>query len=62
MASHSMVAASDEEAEINPRARSAKLRVGVRTEAPAEQADDAMFDLPALASIDRIGGDHVQDI
>ena len=57
-----MVAASDEEAEINPRARSAKLRVGVRTEAPAEKADYSIFDLPALASIDRIGGDHVQDI
>lgn len=54
-----MVAASEAEAEANPRARSAKLRVGMRTEAPAEKPDFSIFDLPDLASLDRIGGDHV---
>lgn len=34
-----MIAASDEEAELNPRARSAKLRAGLRTSAPARAAD-----------------------
>lgn len=34
----SMIPASDEEAEINPRARSAKLRAGVRTTAPVRPA------------------------
>lgn len=51
-----MVAASEAEAEINPRARSAKLRAGVRTEAPAEVADMAIFDLPDLAALEKLGG------
>ncbi|MCJ7993356.1 16S rRNA (cytosine(1402)-N(4))-methyltransferase RsmH [Rhizobium cremeum] len=51
-----MVSASDAEAEINPRARSAKLRAGIRTTAPAEKPDFSIFDLPDLASLDRIGG------
>ena len=50
-----MVSASDEEAELNPRARSAKLRVGVRTPAPPEAADMSIFDLPDLASLEKIG-------
>jgi len=52
----SMVSASDEEANANPRARSAKLRAGMRTTAPAEAADFAIFDLPNLASLGKLGG------
>jgi len=51
-----LVSASDEEAEINPRARSAKLRAAVRTETAAEGADMTIFDLPSLASLEKIGG------
>nr|WP_245224210.1 16S rRNA (cytosine(1402)-N(4))-methyltransferase RsmH [Rhizobium halophytocola] len=51
-----MVGASEAEAEINPRARSAKLRAGIRTESPAGPADMAIFNLPALASLERMGG------
>jgi 16S rRNA (cytosine1402-N4)-methyltransferase len=51
-----MVAASEEEAELNPRARSAKLRAGIRTQAPPERADMAIFDLPDLATLEKIGG------
>lgn len=50
-----MVAASEAEAEVNPRARSAKLRAGLRTDAPAEKADMSIFDLPDLASLEKIG-------
>ncbi|TCL74981.1 16S rRNA (cytosine(1402)-N(4))-methyltransferase RsmH [Rhizobium sp. BK251] len=50
-----MVAASEAEAEANPRARSAKLRAAVRTAAPAEAADFSIFDLPNLASLERLG-------
>ena len=52
----SMISASDAEAEANPRARSAKLRAGVRTLAPAEAADLSIFDLPNLASLGKLGG------
>ncbi|MCI9864968.1 16S rRNA (cytosine(1402)-N(4))-methyltransferase RsmH [Rhizobium skierniewicense] len=52
----SMIAASDEEAEINPRARSAKLRAGIRTNAAARPADLSIFDLPDLASLAKMGG------
>ncbi len=51
-----MVAASEEEAELNPRARSAKLRAGIRTVAPPERADMTIFDLPDLATLEKIGG------
>ncbi|PYB75406.1 16S rRNA (cytosine(1402)-N(4))-methyltransferase RsmH [Rhizobium wuzhouense] len=51
-----MVAASEEEAELNPRARSAKLRAGIRTTAPPEKPDMAIFDLPDLATLEKIGG------
>jgi len=50
-----MVAASEEEAEINPRARSAKLRAGIRTEAKSRGSDMSIFDLPSLASLSTLG-------
>ena len=51
----SMVSASDEEAELNPRARSAKLRAGLRTTAVPRAADMSIFDLPDLASLAKMG-------
>jgi 16S rRNA (cytosine1402-N4)-methyltransferase len=51
----SMIAASEEEAEINPRARSAKLRAGTRTNAAVRAADMSTFDLPDLASLSKMG-------
>ncbi len=51
-----MVAASMEEAEANPRARSAKLRAGRRTEAPPMAADLSLFGLPKLPSLDELQG------
>jgi 16S rRNA (cytosine1402-N4)-methyltransferase len=42
------IAADAEEIAANPRARSAKLRVATRTEAPAAPADRAGLGLPAL--------------
>lgn len=51
-----MVAASEAEADVNPRARSAKLRAAIRTEAPAEIADMGIFDLPDLAALEKLGG------
>jgi 16S rRNA (cytosine1402-N4)-methyltransferase len=51
----SHVAASEAEAEENPRARSAKLRAGIRTEAAARSADLSIFDLPDLASLAKMG-------
>lgn len=49
----SHIAASDGEAEVNPRARSAKLRVGIRTAAPAFRRDlkDLNFPTPARSKI-----------
>ena len=52
----SMVSASEEEAEANPRARSAKLRAGQRTIAPAEAEDMSLFGFPNLASLGKLGG------
>lgn len=43
-----MVAASPEEADANPRARSAKLRAATRTDALARDADMMIFGLPDL--------------
>ena len=43
------VGPDDEELAANPRARSAKLRVGTRTEVPAGRADRAALGLPKLA-------------
>ncbi|PZM13649.1 16S rRNA (cytosine(1402)-N(4))-methyltransferase RsmH [Rhizobium tubonense] len=51
-----MVSASDGEAAVNPRARSAKLRAGLRTGAPAEPADLSIFELPNLATLGKLGG------
>ncbi|MBU0581779.1 MAG: 16S rRNA (cytosine(1402)-N(4))-methyltransferase RsmH [Alphaproteobacteria bacterium] len=45
------VAASEAETEVNLRARSAKLRVAVRTEAPARPEDFSIFGLPKLPDI-----------
>jgi 16S rRNA (cytosine1402-N4)-methyltransferase len=52
----SMISASEEEADANPRARSAKLRAGLRTAAAAEPADFSIFGLPNLASLGKLGG------
>jgi 16S rRNA (cytosine1402-N4)-methyltransferase len=43
-----VVACSDEEAERNPRARSAKLRAALRTDTPARAGDISIFGLPEL--------------
>ena len=43
-----VVAASEAEAAQNPRARSAKLRAGIRTDAPPRGADPSIFGLPKL--------------
>jgi len=43
-----MVKASEQEADRNPRARSAKLRAGIRTQAPARAGDMDLFGLPNL--------------
>ena len=43
------IAASEAEAAANPRARSAKLRWGVRTRAPARKGDTTIFKLPRLS-------------
>ncbi|MBA69801.1 MAG: S-adenosyl-methyltransferase [Rhizobiales bacterium] len=44
------VSASEAESEINPRARSAKLRAGVRTDAPAGPADMSILPVPQPAA------------
>lgn len=46
-----VAAASEEESERNPRARSAKLRSAVRTDAPARASDFSLFGLPVLPDI-----------
>ncbi|MGB3389148.1 MAG: 16S rRNA (cytosine(1402)-N(4))-methyltransferase RsmH [Pseudaminobacter sp.] len=46
-----VVAASDSEVDVNPRARSAKLRAAIRTQAPARAADFSIFGLPKLPEI-----------
>jgi len=48
------VLASDGEADANPRARSAKLRAGIRTDAKAGKADVSIFDLPKLTDIEKM--------
>jgi 16S rRNA (cytosine1402-N4)-methyltransferase len=50
-----MIAATEAEAEANPRARSAKLRLGVRTTAAPGVADMSIFSLPDLASLSTLG-------
>lgn len=49
------VPASDEEAARNPRARSAKLRSGLRTGAAARTADQSIFGLPKLPDVQSSG-------
>ena len=51
-----MIAADDAESLLNPRARSAKLRAGERTNAPPEAHDMSIFDLPDLAALATMGG------
>lgn len=46
-----MISASKHEAEANPRARSAKLRAGIRTSSPVGSQDMALFGLPKLYSL-----------
>ncbi len=57
------IAASDGEARENPRARSAKLRQGTRTAAPAFKEDWAAYKLPNLVSLASLGsgGRHGQN-
>lgn len=43
-----VVAAAEAEAELNPRARSAKLRAAIRTDAPSRAEDLSLFGLPSL--------------
>lgn len=50
------LAASEAEAQTNPRARSAKLRYAVRTTAPAHKPSLDLFGLPNLAALERLGG------
>ena len=50
-----VVAASEEEAAKNPRARSAKLRAGRRTAAAARSADYSLFGLPDLPAVTSTG-------
>ena len=50
-----MVSASEAESAVNPRARSAKLRAGERTNAPAGTDDLSIFNLPSLAGLEKMG-------
>jgi 16S rRNA (cytosine1402-N4)-methyltransferase len=45
------ISATDAETDANPRARSAKLRSAIRTDAPARAADPSIFGLPRLPEI-----------
>ena len=45
------IAASEAEAERNPRARSAKLRAAVRTDAPVRREDHSIFGFPRLPDV-----------
>jgi 16S rRNA (cytosine1402-N4)-methyltransferase len=46
-----VVSAAEAEVSVNPRARSAKLRAAIRTEAPVRPVDPALFGLPKLPDI-----------
>jgi 16S rRNA (cytosine1402-N4)-methyltransferase len=49
------IAPTDAEITANPRARSAKLRVAVRTAEPARSQSQEFFDLPALPDVSASG-------
>ncbi|MFB2550755.1 16S rRNA (cytosine(1402)-N(4))-methyltransferase RsmH [Ensifer soli] len=55
-AGKAMITATEDESARNPRARSAKLRAGLRTAAPFEADDLSIFDLPDLATLGKLGG------
>lgn len=49
-----VLSASKDEAQLNPRARSAKLRAGRRTDAPPGSDDLSLFGLPKLFPLEQI--------
>ena len=51
----SAIVASQAEAEVNPRSRSAKLRSGIRTSAEPREVDFSIFGLPKLADMKGAG-------
>ncbi len=50
------VTANEAECAENPRARSAKLRSGLRTNAPAENTGTDILPVPNLAALAALGG------
>lgn len=56
MMTRKSVEADDEELAVNPRARSARLRVARRTAAPAGRIDDSEIGMPILAETSRKTG------
>lgn len=50
------VAAGEDECAINPRSRSAKMRAGLRTTAPAGKAGADILPVPNLAALAALGG------
>ncbi|MEE9314727.1 MAG: 16S rRNA (cytosine(1402)-N(4))-methyltransferase RsmH [Rhizobiaceae bacterium] len=54
------VSASRDEADVNPRSRSAKLRSAIRTDVVACEGDREIFGLPRLAGDEQIKAGHKQ--